>query len=97
LARIQTSSVGIEPRKTNERPNGQIGAQSRNGVLPGAAGLSGGWRGDTFEAGKAASGVAYGGGRPDVRIAMDGDGELYILSKSDGMIRKLTAVMNLAR
>jgi hypothetical protein len=36
-------------------------------------------------------GVAYGGGRADVRIAMGGDGEIYILSKSDGFIRKLTA------
>jgi hypothetical protein len=70
------------------------GPQSKNGVLPGAAGLPGGWRGDTFEAGKTdANGIAYAGGRPDIRIAMGGDGELYILSKSDGMIRKLTAVV----
>jgi hypothetical protein len=71
------------------------GAQSKNGVLPGAAGVPGGWRGDNFEAGKTdAGGVAYAGGRPDVRIAMGGDGELYILSKSDGMIRKLAAVVS---
>jgi hypothetical protein len=38
-------------------------------------------------------GVAYGGGRPDVRMALGGDGELYVLSKSDGMIRKLAAVV----
>lgn len=38
-------------------------------------------------------GVAYGGGRADIRMAMGGDGELYVLSKSDGMIRKLTAVV----
>jgi hypothetical protein len=38
-------------------------------------------------------GVAYGGGRADVRMALGGDGELYVLSKSDGMIRKLTAVV----
>lgn len=38
-------------------------------------------------------GVAYGGGRSDIRMAMGGDGELYVLSKSDGMIRKLTAVL----
>jgi|GEM_PF-638939 len=34
-------------------------------------------------------GVPYGGGRADIRFAEDRDGELYILSKSDGMIRKL--------
>lgn len=38
-------------------------------------------------------GVAYGGGRADIRMALAGDGELYILSKSDGMIRKLTGVV----
>ena len=38
-------------------------------------------------------GVAYRGGRADTRMALGGDGELYILSKSDGMIRKLTAVV----
>jgi len=38
-------------------------------------------------------GVAYGGGRADTRMALGGDGELYVLSKSDGMIRKLTGVV----
>lgn len=38
-------------------------------------------------------GVPYGGGRADIRMALGGDGELYVLSKSDGMIRKLTAVL----
>ena len=64
--------------------------QSNKGVLPGVAGIPGGWRGDAFEPGKAdANGVVYGGGRPDIRIAMGGDGELYILSKSDGVIRTI--------
>jgi hypothetical protein len=31
-------------------------------------------------------------GRADIRIAL-GDGELYVLSKSDGMIRKIAAVV----
>jgi hypothetical protein len=71
------------------------GPQSDKGVLPGVAAIPGGWRGDVFEQGKTdADGVAYGGGRPDLRIAVDTDGELYILSKSDGMIRKLTAVVS---
>jgi hypothetical protein len=33
--------------------------------------------------------VPYGKGRADIRLAMGGDGELYVLSKSDGMIRQL--------
>lgn len=38
-------------------------------------------------------GGAYGGGRADIRMALGGDGELYVLSKSDGMIRKLAGVV----
>ena len=34
-----------------------------------------------------------GGGRADARLAIGGDGEIYIVSKPDGMIRKLTAVV----
>ena len=80
------------------RPESAAGAQSAKGVLPGAAGVPGGWRADSFEAGKTdANGVAYAGGRPDIRIAVGGDGELYILSKSDGMIRKLIAVTGASR
>jgi hypothetical protein len=37
-------------------------------------------------------GARYGGGRADVRLALDGDGELYLLCKTDGWIRKLAAV-----
>ncbi len=36
-------------------------------------------------------GVPYGGGRADIRIAQDNDNELYVISKSDGMIRKIVA------
>ena len=39
-------------------------------------------------------GLAYGGGRADVRIQAGGDGELYVLSKSDGAIRKITALVS---
>ncbi|MFL6514221.1 MAG: PQQ-dependent sugar dehydrogenase [Chthoniobacterales bacterium] len=38
-------------------------------------------------------GVPYGCGRADIRLALGGDGELYLLSKSDGMVRKFTAVL----
>ncbi|MEP6663039.1 MAG: PQQ-dependent sugar dehydrogenase [Verrucomicrobiota bacterium] len=34
-------------------------------------------------------GVPYGKGRADIRLAMDGEGELYVISKSDGMIRRI--------
>jgi hypothetical protein len=37
-------------------------------------------------------GTRYGGGRADVRVAQGGDGELYLLCKTDGWIRKLVAV-----
>ena len=33
------------------------------------------------------------GGRADIRFAMDGAGELYILSKSDGMLRAVTGAV----
>jgi hypothetical protein len=58
------------------------GIPSAYGVLPG--GVVGVGQLDPY-------GVPYGGGRADIRIAMGGDGEIYILSKSDGFIRKLTA------
>jgi hypothetical protein len=68
------------------------GVDSEQGVLPGWAASTGGWRGKTFSPGKPDPyGVVYGGGRADVRLALGGDGELYVLSKSDGMIRKVTA------
>jgi hypothetical protein len=37
--------------------------------------------------------VTDGDDTDDIRIAQDGDGEIYILSKSDGMIRKMTAAL----
>jgi hypothetical protein len=36
-------------------------------------------------------GAAVSGGRSDIHFAMDSDGELYILSKSDGMLRAVVA------
>jgi len=55
-------------------------------VLPGLAALTNAGTLDPY-------GVAYGGGRADVRLSVDKDGELYLLSKTDGMIRKLTGVV----
>jgi hypothetical protein len=38
-------------------------------------------------------GIPYGGGRADIRLALGGDGEIYVLSKSDGMIRQLVEIV----
>ena len=73
---------------------GKSNPDSNQGVLPEGSGTVGGWRGKVFRPSKADPyGVPYGGGRADVRLAMGGDGELYVLSKSDGMIRKFVAVV----
>jgi len=74
--------------------DGVINPDSHLGVLPGAANMTGGWRGQNFVTPKAdPEYVPYGGGRADVRLSMGGDGEIYVLSKSDGMIRILSAVV----
>jgi len=63
-------------------------------VLPEGSRTTGGYRGKIFMPAKSDPyGVMYGGGRADVRLSMGGDGEIYVLSKSDGMIRKLTSVV----
>ena len=70
------------------------GTPAQDRVLPGAASATTGWRDEDHKQPKAdREGVPYGGGRADIRIAMGGDGEVYVLSKSDGMIRKMTAVV----
>src|SRR5260370_7323905 len=38
-------------------------------------------------------GIAYGGGRADIPMALGGDGELYLFSNSDGMIPKYTGIL----
>ena len=70
------------------------GTPAQDRVLPGAAAATTGWRDPDHKQPKAdPEGVPYGGGRADIRIAMGGDGEVYVLSKSDGMIRKMAAVV----
>jgi hypothetical protein len=61
--------------------------------LPGAAASTTGLDPDHKQPKADYEGVAYGGGRADVRVAVGGDNEIYVLSKSDGMIRKMTAVV----
>ncbi|HTY88610.1 MAG TPA: PQQ-dependent sugar dehydrogenase [Candidatus Acidoferrum sp.] len=63
----------------------QRGGTSGNALPGGCGGLNTG--------GNDPYGVPYGCGRADIRLAQDGDGELYLLSKSDGMIRRLTAAL----
>ena len=56
--------------------------------------MTGGWRGKSFVTPRADPYfMPYGGGRADVRLSMGGDGEIYALSKTDGMIRILAAVV----
>jgi hypothetical protein len=70
------------------------GTPAKDRVLPGGAGATTGWLDAEHTKPKTdPEGVAYGGGRADVRMAVGGDGELYVLSKPDGMIRKMAAVM----
>jgi hypothetical protein len=62
------------------RRGGDTGSEAR---LPQAA--------DRMSDASDTHGVPYGGGRADIRFAQDRQGELYVLSKSDGMIRKFAA------
>jgi len=74
--------------------DGVVDQDSHLGVLPGASNMTGGWRGKSFVTPKADPYyVPYRGGRADVRLSMGGDGEIYLLSKTDGMIRILVAVV----
>jgi hypothetical protein len=74
--------------------DGVVDPSTHQGVLPGAANATGGWRGKSFITAKPDPyGAPYGGGRADVRLSMGGDGEIYALSKTDGMIRILAAVV----
>jgi hypothetical protein len=71
------------------------GTPAQDRVLPGAAGATTGWYDPEHQHPKAdPEGASYGGGRADIRMALGGDGELYVLSKSDGMIRKMAAVVS---
>ena len=40
------------------------------------------------------TGAVAGSGRVDLRFAIDRDGELYLLSKSDGVIRAVTGLVS---
>jgi hypothetical protein len=70
------------------------GTPPPNQVLPGGGAATTGWLDPERHQRKTdPEGVVYGGGRSDIRVVMGGDGELYLLSKSDGMIRRITRVV----
>jgi hypothetical protein len=70
------------------------GTPAPDRALPGRGGATTGWRDAEQKQPKAdPDGIVYGGGRADIRMALGGDGELYVLSKSDGMIRKIAALV----
>jgi hypothetical protein len=70
------------------------GTPAPDRVLPGGAAATTGWKDADHKQPKTGpEGNVYGGGRADTRISQGGDGELYVLSKSDGMIRKMSAVV----
>lgn len=52
--------------------------------LPGSADSTGPGKMDS-------EGIIYGRGRVDLRLCQGGDGEIYVISKSDGSIRKMVA------
>lgn len=59
-------------------------------VLPGRSDITDG--NPPFD-GNDPEGVPYGGGRADIRLAVGGDDEMYVISKSDGTIRLMSAVL----
>jgi hypothetical protein len=79
---LQVAYNGDERRLfdvARDKYNARGGSQPGN-TLPGISSVTDG--NDPY-------GVPYGRGRVDMRLAMGGDGEIYVLSKSDGMVRKL--------
>jgi subtilase family serine protease len=82
-----------------DSPDGGLGFTRLFDIVAGANASRGGTPGDGaalpapsdhISDGLDPDGVAYGGGRADIRFAVDRAGELYILSKGDGMIRAVT-------
>lgn len=65
---------------------------NRGGIPPAGQRLPGGNSSYTTW-GNDIEGVAYGRGRVDLRLALGDDEEIYLITKTDGMIRKLTALL----
>src|SRR6202007_830642 len=70
------------------------GPPAQDRVLPGAPAATTGWRdAEKTQPKTDPEGKPYGGGRADIRMAIGGDGELYVLRKRGGMIRKMVSVV----
>lgn len=81
---LQVVYNGVERRLfdvARDKYNARGGSQPGN-TLPGISPVTDG--NDPY-------GVPYGRGRVDMRLALGSDGEIYVLSKSDGMVRKIVA------
>ncbi|MBM3845351.1 MAG: PQQ-dependent sugar dehydrogenase [Verrucomicrobia bacterium] len=83
IEELRVSQGGLEVRVFDllSREYRRRGGTSRDALPGGCGGLA--------TSGADSEGLPYGCGRADVRIAEDAEGELYLLSKSDGVIRKL--------
>jgi hypothetical protein len=68
------------------------GVSPSNGVMPGVFAFRGPMQATNEPPLADPYSVKYGGGRADVRLGLGGDGEIYLLCKTDGWIRKLVAV-----
>ncbi len=84
ISELQVVFNGVKRRMWDVITNSY---RAKGGTASGAA-LPGGC-GGLVTGGNDPYGVPYGCGRADIRLAQDSDNELYVLSKSDGMIRKV--------
>jgi autotransporter-associated beta strand protein len=89
-----TTPAGVESRRVFDIVRDRW--DLRNETATGSVDLTGIADGDRLPGGAATTngsdpyGVAYGGGRADIRLAVIDD-ELYLLSKTDGMVRAIGA------
>jgi hypothetical protein len=86
---LQIVYGGVERRTWDIVKEGYAskGGSASGAVLPGGCG-------GLNTGGNDPQGIPYGCGRADIRLAQDSDGEIYVLSKSDGMIRKMVAAIS---
>ena len=73
---------------------GDSNPSSSQGVLPAERRSSAGSSAACSPRVVSTSNSWYGGGRADIRVVEGGDGEIYVLSKSDGMIRTAFPVVD---
>lgn len=89
-----TTSAGVESRRVFDIVRDRW--DLRNETATGSVAFTGNADGDRLPGNATATnkvdpyGMSYGGGRADIRLALIDD-ELYLLSKSDGMVRMISA------